>query len=226
MQDDKVFKPQLISNKKDGAWLWMWMAHYSDGTSLPQYDPYTLKTHTFREVNQDKLIKFGLYPFPPTLARRLVEEKGINVRSNIFLPRYEVNIKEGMRVIGALTTNFSRTTTYIICPSCNRKFKSSQVKFSNIGGNVKTHICPECGAQSHWFCKKCGKIYKHINKTDNWKCTKCGTRVAGNRVQFQTDSLEERWRIYKLGYQETIKGVNHKTIMEISENGDVEMKYK
>lgn len=227
MQDDKGSIPQLNQPKiHDGAWLWMWVAHYSDNTSLPQYDPYTLETHLFDEVDQDKLIKFGLYPFPPSLARRLREEKGLNVKSNIFLPKYEVNIDENKRVIGALTTNYIKNTDYIYCPDCKKWMKSSNFSIVDIGGNVKTYKCNICGLQTTWKCKKCGKVYNHIKDTDNWKCTECGTRVTGDRVQFYHDSIQERWREYKLGYQHTINGMNHKTIMKISENGDVEMIYK
>lgn len=220
-----VYKPQVSHQKRDGAWVFMWVAHYNDGTSLPQYDPYNLNTHLFDEVKQDKLIKFGLYPFPPTLANRLVKEKGINVRSNIFLPKYEVNISGGRRVIGALTTNFVRTTTYLICPNCRGRFLISEFRLKDIGGRIKTYICPNCKAQSTWVCKNCGKSYNHIKETNDWKCVECGTRVGGRRLQFTEDSVVERWRIYKLGYQKTVKGVNHKTIMNIQENGDVEVTY-
>lgn len=227
MQDEKVSKPQLNQPiKKDGAWLWMWIAHYNDGTSLPQYDPYNLDTHLFDEVEQDRLIKFGLYPFPSNLARRLREERGLNVRSNIFLPKFEVNIDENKRVIGALTTNFIKTTNYIYCPVCNRWYTKSKFNFIKIGGNVRTYKCKVCGAQTYWKCKKCGKKFNHLSETDSWKCTECGTRVGGNRLHFYEDSIEERWRVYKLGYQHTIKGINHKTIMNIQENGDVEVTYK
>jgi DNA-directed RNA polymerase subunit RPC12/RpoP len=226
MQDDVVSIPQLNKSTKDGSWLWMWIAHYDDGTSLPQYDPYTLETHIFDEVNQDKLIKFGLYPFPKSLATRLREEKGILVRSNVFLPKYEVNIDKGKRVIGALTTNFIKTIHYIYCPKCKKWMNSRKFNYINIGGNVKTYRCSICGTQTYWKCKKCGKTYNHINETNNWKCTNCDSKVSGNRVQFHKDSIIERWRIYKLGYQQTIKGINQKTIMEISENGDVDLTYK
>lgn len=225
--DEKVSKPQLNhKTNKDGAWLWMWIAHYNDNTSLPQYDPVTLNTHLFDEVNQDKLIKFGLYPFPPSLAKRLREEKGMNIKSNIFLPRYEVNIDDNKRVIGALTTNFVKTTNYIYCPGCNNWHKSSKFRILDIGNNVKTHKCLSCGAQSNWVCPKCNKTYNNLSETNNWMCTECDTKVKGNRIQFYQDSVVERWRVYKLGYQETIKGVNHKTIMEIQEDGDVELVYE
>jgi len=227
MQDEKVSKPQLNTNtKKDGSWLWMWIAHYNDGTSLPQYDPYTLETHLFDEVDQDKLIKFGLYPFPNSLAKRLREEKGIKVRSNIFLPKYEVSLEGSKRIIGALTTNYIRTTGYILCPKCNTWTINSKYKIVSIGGDVKTYKCPKCGAQTVWSCGECGRTFNHISETNNWKCPDCEVRVHGDRLQFYEDSVVERWRVYKLGYQQTIKGKNHKTIMNIQENGDVEMTYK
>ena len=227
MQNEMASKPQMTHKPvKTGELIFMWIAHYSDGTSLPQYDPYTLQTHIFDEVEQDKLIKFGLYPFPSILARRLKEEKGIPVKSNIFLPKYEVDINKDRRVIGALTTNFIQTTNYIFCPTCKKWMKNSKFKLIDIGDKVKTYKCLDCGTQTYWECRGCGEKYNHLDDTNNWLCTKCGTKVKGHRIQFYEDSVVERWRIYKLGYQQTVKGTNHKTIMEISENGDVVMTYK
>jgi len=225
--DDKVSKPLSIQHPvKDGAWLWMWMAHYNDGTSLPQYDPYTLDKHLFDEVEQDKLIKFGLYPFPPKLAERIVKEKGINVKSNIFLPKYEVELDENKRVIGGLTTNFIEVTNYTYCPKCNKWYKSKEFDDISMGGNARTLRCKVCNTQSYWLCTKCGKTYNHISETNDWKCVECGNKVGGKKIHFYQDSTQDRWRIYKLGYQETINGVNHKTIMNISEDGDVELTFK
>lgn len=228
MQGEKVSKPHFPHKpKRDGSWVFFWIAHYEDGTSLPQYDPYTLDTHIFDEVEQNKLIKFGLYPFPSNLAKRLREEKGLNVKSNIFLPRYEVNIDDDKRVIGALTTNYVKTTDYIYCPDCKKWMTSDNFSILDIGGGAnKTYKCSVCDTQSYWKCPKCGKKYTHKNKTNKFICTECGVKVTGKRIQFFTNSVQERWREYKLGYQETIKGINHKTIMKILENGDVEMVYK
>jgi hypothetical protein len=220
-KEEMASKPQMLPSTKDGAWVYMWIAHYSDGTSLPQYDPYILSTHTFKEVNQDKLIKFGLYPFPLSLAKRLKEEKGLNIKSNILLPKYEVDIDKNTRVIGALSTNYIQSTNYTYCPTCKKWMNKNKFRIIDIGGKVKTHICLVCDTQSYWECKYCNKIYKHIKESKGWKCHYCDRKVTGHRIQFYEDSVVERWRTYKLGYQKTINGINHKVIMEISENGNV-----
>lgn len=226
MHDLKVSKPPLSQPTKDGSYVYMWISHYADNTSLPQYDPYTLETHTFSEVEQDKLIKFGLYPFPSTLAKRLRDEKGLNVKSNIFLPKYEVDIDDDKRVIGALTTNFIEHTSYIVCPSCGQSFKKGQISTTSINVNDKTYICPKCGERSYWVCSNCKRKYSSVDETDDFHCHDCKTRLNINRAQFKIYTVENRWRIYKLGYQQTINGVNHKVIMHIHENGDVELKNK
>lgn len=216
-----------MNSPKDGSWVYMWIAHYNDGTSLPQYDPYTLETHLFNEVQQDKLIKFGLYPFPADLAKKLREEKKFNARSNIFLPRYEVEITGNRRVIGALTTNFIKQTTYYTCPKCKNKFESKEVVRYKIGPLRSTLQCPRCGDRGYWYCTNCNKRYNHSDETDDFKCVDCGQRVKPKDIpKFITNTVIERWRIYKLGFQETINGVNKKTIMHIQENGDVELKDK
>ena len=228
MQKDKMASKPLLNQhpKKDGAWLWMWIAHYNDGTSLPQYDPYTLDIHVFREVEQDKLIKFGLYPFPPKLAERLRKEKNQHIRSNMFLPKYEVKLDESKRVIGGLTTNFIKVNNYTYCPKCKKWYKTKNFDSIGIGGKVFTLKCKVCGLQSFWKCKECGKTYNHIDETNSWRCTECGGKVGGSKVKFPQDSIEERWRVYKLGYQQTINGVNQKVIMCISEDGNVELTNK
>ena len=226
MQGDKTFK-SLLTQKSNGAWVYFWMAHYNDGTSLPQYDPYTLKTHGFTEVDTSKLIKFGWYPFPKKLADKLREERHKNVVSNIFLPKYEVEIDNNKRVIGALTTNYIKNTSYTTCPKCGITDESNRFKKIKIGLSIVTPICPNCGFKAYWLCLKCGKKYSNLKETKKMNCTECGSRVkVRDRHSFKIEPKEERWRVYKLGYQETINGVNKKTIMHIHENGDVELKDK
>lgn len=223
MQDKKTSTSLFPSSTRDGAIVYMWIAHYNDGTSLPQFDPYTLKTHLFKEVNQTKLIKFGLYPIPPQLAQKL-NEKGNFVRSNVFLPKYEVVIDGNKRVIGALTTNFIETKHYVTCPKCNSIYSAKDIQRIDIGNSIYTYICPKCGERAYWTCSKCGKQYTHLNES-GWICKECGGNVtARGRPKFILNSVQERWRIYKLGWQETINGVNKKILMHIQGNGDVELK--
>ena len=41
---------------------YFWIAEYKD-SALPQFDPETGKENLFKEIDQSKLIRFGLYPF-------------------------------------------------------------------------------------------------------------------------------------------------------------------
>ncbi len=226
MNDKKTSKSLVTQPKRDGAWVYMWIAHYDDGTSLPQYDPYTLKKNTFNKVKKDKIIKFGWYPFPSNLANRLNEKnKKTKIKSNIFLPKYEVDINENKRVIGALTTNFIKTSYFVKCNKCNNTFKEENLDKHGIGKGLMTYICPNCGNKKYWTCSSCGKKLD-ILKDNNITC-ECGGRLKSNTDKgklFTITSTEERWRIYKLGWQETVNGINKKVIMHIHENGDVELK--
>ena len=40
-----------------------WIAEYSDGMALAQFDPDTGAEHLFKEIDMSRLIRFGWYPF-------------------------------------------------------------------------------------------------------------------------------------------------------------------
>lgn len=215
-------KSLLKHTQKDGSWVYMWIAHYDNGTSLPQYDPYTLKSFTFDDVDKERVVKFGWYPFPTQLAKRLREEKNLPVKANVFLPKYEVEIDKNKRVIGALTTNFQEQKSYVKCPECNSVNEKKNVKIINMGGKVYTPQCPNCGTRAYWKCPKCNRKFAHIEK---YRCPDCDVMLnARDAPKFETFTKTERWRIYKLGYQETINNKNYKTIMHIYDDGHVILK--
>jgi hypothetical protein len=44
-----------------------WIAEYSDGMALPQFDPSTGAENLFKEIDFTKLCRFGWYPFTENL---------------------------------------------------------------------------------------------------------------------------------------------------------------
>jgi len=196
--------------------VYMWIAHYNDNTSLPQFDLYSFKENAFKDINEDKLIKFGLYPFPPTLANNL-RKNGYFAISIPFLPTYEIEIKKPQRLIHYRETYLSEET-YHVCKSCKKEFFTS-IDHKMFGKKYKSPICPHCGAHDYFKCKSCGKIYQNIEDAPNNMC-ECGHYLERKIITSTQYSREKRWIIYHLGTQETIKGINKKTIIRIQENGD------
>ena len=228
-KEKEASKPSLPMFSKSGGdpLVFMWIAHYENGTSLPQFNPKTLKQNHFRDVDVDNVIKFGLYPFSPSLAYKL-REKGIDVESNPFLPKYEINIDGDKRLIGAVARNWVKTSKKHYCKQCNKKFDINK-DVDYVKSKYSSPICPYCGGHDYWVCRKCGA------KIDKWEdftipgffCPECGSRNKKHEVITSQLSYEQdRWRLYILGYQQTIDGKNYKTLLYISENGDVEVKYE
>jgi hypothetical protein len=60
--------------------VYFWIAEYTDGSALPQFDPETGKENRFSEVDHPKLKRFGWYPFSLKLAQQILkgEKKGCN----------------------------------------------------------------------------------------------------------------------------------------------------
>jgi hypothetical protein len=73
-----------------------WIAEYTDGTCLPQFDPEDGHENMFHQVNKERLRSFGWYPFTPELASKI---KDTVVRVEPLLPCYRVVLKPGMRLI-------------------------------------------------------------------------------------------------------------------------------
>ena len=71
-----------------------WVTEYKDGTALPQFDPDTGEERLFSEVDQDKVARFGWYPFTPELARKV---NGAMV--NPLLDSYVLNLSEGKNLV-------------------------------------------------------------------------------------------------------------------------------
>lgn len=72
-----------------------WIAHYSDNTSLPQFDPEDGHENKFSDIDQSKLVRFGWYPFTAKL-QKLVKPRVI---VNPLLSSYEIELKPSQRLI-------------------------------------------------------------------------------------------------------------------------------
>jgi len=58
----------------------MWVAEYEDGTVFPQFDSSTGKENLFKDIDMNRLKRFGWHNFSPELAQELFV-KGVQVRS-------------------------------------------------------------------------------------------------------------------------------------------------
>jgi len=209
--------------------VYYWIAHYDDGSQLAQYEPPDYKPKSIYEIQNDKLVKIGWYPITYDFAAKL-NEHGTPAIANPFLPKVEVNITPPKRYI-LFMKNFISLERFRVCEACGHMFQAT--KF--FGDEVWTSpICPKCGAHDYWVCKDCGKRYEKFTDTKNTPpekggsghCSECGGYLELKQVTGRQYSRENRWRLYAVGYQETIGGRNYKVILYVDENGNVEVKYE
>lgn len=73
----------------------MWVAEYSDGSALPQFDPDTGKENRFALVDHSKLVRFGWYPFSAQMAAKIQGMLVIPTRN----PHHVVELKEGNKLV-------------------------------------------------------------------------------------------------------------------------------
>jgi len=216
---------EMVSKPHVNPLRFMWIAHFNDGTSLPEFDPFLFKVHPMGEVfeRSDNLIKFGLYPIPPTLANELNKRKIETVVSIPFFPRYEINLEGDKRLI-FYRRNFIHNETYHKCSKCNKEFHASP-KISSTESIQPSYICPSCGAYDIFICKKCKKEYNLIEDAPGYMCS-CGSYLGRTKTTSKQYGRERRVREHHIGYQETVKGVNKKSILKIDQEGNVEVIYK
>jgi len=198
--------------------VYYWIAQYSNGTALPQYDPYTFRENSFGEIQQDKLIKFGLYPFPRNLVDGIRKKNNDSVVSIPFLPIYEINLNKNKRLIHYRDVFISQET-YHRCGKCNKEFSYSPKTSKSLDSVLSSPICPHCGAHDLYICKSCKKIYQRFEDAKRGMC-ECGSHLNKEVVTSRQYNKERRWIYYYLGYQTLINGINHKVLMRIQENGD------
>lgn len=213
MEDKRTYKSHVNPLR------FMWIAHFKDGTSLPEFDPYLYKKNKVKDVLErgNELIKFGIYPIPPKLAKELNRREIEDVISVPFFPKYEINFDSHKKLI-FFRRNFIHSETYYKCNKCRKEFQ--EVKYTD--GIQKSLICPHCSARDYWKCKKCGKEYKRFDDAPNHMC-ECGAHLKRIRIVSGQFARERRDREVHFGYQETVSGVNIKYIMKIDQEGNVEV---
>ena len=199
--------------------VYYWIAHYNDGTSTPQFDTKTYEENKFSDINNDKLIKFGLYPFSKEYADG-IRKYNVNVISIPLLPTFEIDMSGDRRLIHYRDVFISQEE-YHKCSKCNKEFNYGKTS-PKTKSLVSSPICPHCSAYDVFKCVSCGHEMLHEERKQA-KCSKCGGGVQLKKYTSQQYSREKRWIEYYLGYQETIKGVNMKYLMKIHENGNVEV---
>ena len=89
--------------------VYFWIAEYSDGSTLPQFDPETGRENKFSEVNQLKLQRFGWHPFSLKLAQQILkgEKKGVLPTRN---PSYTVTVEEDDKLVAYRTNTIKLHT--------------------------------------------------------------------------------------------------------------------
>jgi hypothetical protein len=78
--------------------VYFWIAEYNDGTALPQFDPETGLDNKFSEVQHDKLVRFGWYPFSFGLSQKIFAAEGIVVIPT-FNKSHKIEIERGQKVV-------------------------------------------------------------------------------------------------------------------------------
>jgi len=197
--------------------VYNYICYYSDGTIDEQYSKErNYKGLKFTDINQDKLEKFGLYPFSQDLAEK-VTKTGTEARALPFLPEYEIEFDGNKRLI-YYRQCFISQQEYHMCSSCKNEFTyDSNVKTKK--SKYPSPICPNCGAYDDFLCKRCDKSYI-FEETANGLCPSCKNHLQRRKKTSTQYSREKRWNTYHIGFQETINDVNKKYILSIDETGN------
>ena len=89
--------------------VYFWIAEYTDGSALPQFDPETGKENRFSQVNHQKLKRFGWYPFSVKLAQRILENEKLRVIPTRN-PSYTVTVEKNNRLVAYRTNTIKLHT--------------------------------------------------------------------------------------------------------------------
>lgn len=214
-----------------------WVAFYTDGTALPQFDFETGIQHFFKEIDQTKLEKFGWFPFSEVLAQKVNSKN--NTKQYFSKPNLThclIKLKSSQRLI-ALRREQQSTYSYSHCFQCgfdwqwmpNRPDGSigdsglprygSEKYYYTLDHKVFEVICPKCGARNELDCPTCHKPWNKIDNKWTLQCPQC--KKIRERYT-QSCSAQLMSEIFLLGWQETLPdGTNKKMIMFIDEDGTV-----
>lgn len=229
--------------------VFFWIAFYKDGTCLPQFDIETGKENAFVNIDQTKLDRFGLFPFPSDLLEKINKTRGeIVAQKGDNLPFFILNLEENQRLIN-IRRNFINMFTYTKCFKCGyewqwmRGYKEGYVGDAGLpvhpdctkekvdGKDRELVQCPKCKTFNSNFCPECGTqlILKERGRTATVPpridlyhfCEKCQKERLW-LIKMLEDT--RRQLTYILGYQTTVDGKNVKQLMFIKEEGTISLK--
>ena len=202
-----------------------WIATYSDNQCYPQFHPDNCKENKFKTIKQDRLVKFGWYPFTESFAKKLCEHKILAEAKN--LPCYELILEKDQRLIALRREKIERFQLHI-CLKCGETFKAfhkecyhvesiiQQVNNKDKTVTYASPICPKCGYYDVKVCPDC-KISASKNKLKEHYCNKCQKKFTRLIIK---KPHELRSTVYMLGWQKTVDSKNHKSILFIDEAGN------
>ena len=129
--------------------VYFWIAFYSRDDCLSQFDFDTGKENSFRDVDQTKLKKFGLYPFNAALAIKVNMVAGkIIARADHNLPYYTLRVEKGQKLV-YFRRNFIHTYDFTHCKKCGFEWQYNPDRKSGelteFGMEIyPTLKCPKC----------------------------------------------------------------------------------
>lgn len=210
-----------------------WIAYYSDGTCMPQYDPDTGEEILWKEVDQTRMRALALHPFTEDLAKKL-QTRDVKVSVNPFMRTYRVDLEHGDTAILNREQRLSQIGL-IICLACGYRWIFAQEKPPFIewpwssecrrmedknGQKYASEICPNCGAFTEYVCPDCKISRSKYQEGDSfvYRCDGCGKSLP---TMIGSEQIEERSTVYEIG-RETLGGSRH--LIRIDEFGNVEVK--
>jgi hypothetical protein len=215
--------------------VYQWVAFYENGRVLPQFNPYTGEEHDWCDIDQDSLVKFGLYPFNAELALILFN-RGVTVHPK-NIEAHEVFLDKGMRLI-FVRRQFIKKFTFHSCNRCENKWIAKEGDewelIAKTVQNGKEHSytsykCPKCEAYNVMVCPGCGLIVNKVKGkekgTFEYECPRClhDGKPTRHPRYISRHGASTRYTKYLLGYQETTNGRNSKFMITIDDNGNVKL---
>lgn len=227
--------------------VYFWIAFYDDNTCLPQFDFETGKENKFKDIEQERLVKFGLYPFNAPLAIKANMVAGqIVAREEEGIPPHTLVLRKEQRLIYC-RRNFIHVYTYIHCDKCGFEWQWNPEKKGGEKAEIGLEIhpdyiiqtfqgkdyplcqCPKCKSFNPILCPDCGTLINKMRREGEavgsdkefyYECPKCKKEFPWNIKMFEGSM---RRIIYLMGHQRTVDSKNVKNLMFIKEDGTFEL---
>jgi len=75
-----------------------WVAFYEENIVFPQFDLETGKENLYKEIEQERVVKFGIFPISLKLGAK-IQEHGVKNIPSVTLPSYVVHLTKGDELI-------------------------------------------------------------------------------------------------------------------------------